>query len=227
MKLLKNAAVAADDTVNRTDILLAGGVIAGVIAGFYLMTYLAPSRDELSRQVELKKQYLVKQKELIGQEEWQKNRREQCQEQLKKSVVRLLDGTTPAIAGAELQSLLSDLATASGVEITRKTTRQEQKLEDDIIRVTVQIEINATPDQLVHFLAAMETSEKYLSIDDMAVVVMSQRRMRRIRRMTSPSVLTPDAIRPTLTVSGYIAAAKAEIEPASQGVAGVEGSEES
>jgi len=185
--------------------LMAGAVVTAIVAVFYVVTSLVPSREDLAREVETQKRYLLKQREMIGQKDMYEARLAQYTQRLEKDMTRLLTGTTPAIAGAELQSLVNDLATQSGVEISRKTPRPEQKAQENLVKISVNIDTNCTPDQLVQFLAAVANYGKFLAVDDLVVAGMQLRPQRRID------------LRPNITIAGYISAPEAKPEKAENG----------
>jgi type II secretory pathway component PulM len=182
--------------------LIVGGCVCAAIVGWYLVTTLIPSTEDLSSALELSKKKLLRQKETLQQEEEYKARVAQYQERLNQDYQRLLPFNNPSIASAELQKVLSDLATKAGVDITQKNIQKEQKLQDDLTKVSVNIQTNCNPQQLVAFLAAIENYEKFLTLDELTINGYPiQRRFE---------------IRPSMTVSGFIAApeSKAAEKPA-------------
>jgi hypothetical protein len=178
--------------------LIAGGVIALAVVVFYFMPMILP--QDLSAAVESKKNLLRRQREMIAQEDGFKARIAQAQQRLTQDMDRLLPGNNPSAAGPALQKVLQDLADSLQVEISRKTILPEQKLPENLAKVSVQVDINCNLDQLVRLMAAIENYEKLLKIDEL--FVQSQRLMNR------------DQIRPMLKVSGMIATAAPAAKPA-------------
>jgi type II secretory pathway component PulM len=179
-------------TAREKKYLIAGGAIVLVVVVFYAVTTLIPDREKLAVDVENQKRMLVRYREMIAQEDSLKSRLDKYGERLKKDMDRLLTGDTPSMAGAELQRVLSDIAAQNGVEINRKNARPEQKIQDAVVKVSVQIETNCGPDQLVQFLSAVENYPKFLTIDELSIT--SYRIQKRLE------------IHPIITVAGYIAA---------------------
>jgi hypothetical protein len=169
--------------------LIAGGMIAVGIIAFYFVPMIIP--QDLSAEVESRKNLLKRQRELIAQEDTFKARIAQAQQRLTRDMDRLLPGNNPSAAGPALQKVLQDLADSLQVEISRKTILPEQKLQENLTRVSVQLDINCNLDQLVRLMAAIENYEKFLKIDEL--FVQGQRLMNR------------DQIRPMLKVSGLVA----------------------
>ena len=167
-----------------------GAVIVGAVLIYYAATQLLPDREALSESVTLKKKMLLKQRETLSREDAYKARLVQYQTRLNQDMARLLPGDNPNVAGAELQKLLKDFADQNGVDITQKSIQPEKKLPNGLTKVTVRIDTNCSPEQLVGFLAAIGNYEKVLTVDDFTVNGFKlQKRWE---------------IRPNLAVSGYI-----------------------
>ncbi len=181
--------------------LLVGGFIAAGILIWYVGTVSLSGLEDQSVDLDVKKRLLIRQKETLAQEESYRARVDNYRQRLEQNLAKLLPGDNPSIAGAELQKLLSDLAGRAGVEIIRKDIQREQKLQDNLVKVSVRIETNCNPEQLVQYIASVENHERYLTLEELAVNGFRMQRRYEIR--------------PSMTVSGYIAVpeAKAEEQP--------------
>ncbi len=177
--------------------LIAGGVAGLMVIAFYLAPILLP--QDLSGMVETKKNELRRKREFISQEEVFKTRIAQGQQRLAQDLDRLLPGNNPTAAGPALQKVLQDLADSLQVEISRKSIQAEQKLPENLTKVTVQLDINCTLDQLARFMTAIENYEKFLKIDE--IFIQSRRLGNR------------DQIYPMLKVAGLIATSAPEAKP--------------
>jgi type II secretory pathway component PulM len=153
--------------------LFSGGAVVLVVAILYL-TPLLPSED-LSSTVKEKRTFLQKQRELLSQEESFKARLAQGQARLAQDMGRLLPVDNPSAAGPALQKILQDLADPNQVEISRKTPLPEQKLPENISKVSVQIDVSCSLEQLVRFLAAIENYDKFLKVDELNIMGIRQR----------------------------------------------------
>jgi len=182
--------------------VLAVGVIAVLAVMAYYALTLVPDGEDLARTVDLKKKMLLKQRETLSREEIYKTRLEQYKKHLDQDMTRLLAGDNPNVAAAELQKILKDFADRSSVEITGRNVIAAKKPENGIQKVSVRIDTNCNPEQLVQFLAAIENYEKFLMIDEFTI--------------NSIRVRNRYELRPNLTISGYIAVeeTKAEEKPA-------------
>ena len=186
-------------------IIAIGICIAAAVMIYYAATLLLPNRESLSQDVSLKKRMLLKQRETLTREEVYKKRIDQYRARVEKEIRLLLPGDNPNVAGAELQKILKDFADQSGVEITQKNILPEKKVQDLLTKVSVRIDTNCNLEQLVQFMTAIESYEKYLKIDE--CMINGFRLQRRF------------AIRPSLTIAGYIhARAEKPKEPPATGI---------
>ncbi len=179
-------------TAREKKFLIVGGGSLAMAALFYLALVLMPSGAGAAGTVELKKRMLLKQKETLLREQEYKTRVERYKQRLTQDLTRVLPYDNPGIASAELQKLLKDIADRNGVEIVRRDVQQEKRFQDNLVRVSVKVETNCAPDQLVQFLATVENYEKFLSVDELVINAF------RIQKRYE--------IRPIVTVSGYVVA---------------------
>ena len=179
-------------TARDKKVVSIGGAFVAAALIFYIADSIIPSRATLAADVATKRKTLLAERELLDQEESYKARVEQYRKRLAEDRKRLLPGDNANIASAELQKVLSDLATKNGVDVIRKEVRPESKVQDNLVKVSVHIEINCLPDQLVQFLSSIENYDKFISLDELTV--------------NSFKMQKRYEIRPMLTVSGYISA---------------------
>lgn len=172
-------------------LLIIGGSLTILVLVYYLATLLIPSREDSTTSAEFKKRFLLRQKETINLEEGYAARIAQYELRLKQDLARLLPGDSPAAAAATLQKVLQEMADASGVEITSKTMQQDQKTQESLMKISVQMNTTCTIDELVRFMAAIESYEKFLKVEELNIQTF------RIRNR--------DEIRPQIKVVGYVA----------------------
>lgn len=178
-------------------VLAVGAAAVLAVMAYYALTLL-PDGEDLARTVDIKKKMLLKQRETLSQEEIYKTRLEQDKKHLDQNMTRLLAGDNPNVAAAELQKILKDFADRSSVEITGRNVIAAKKPENGIQKVSVRVNTNCNPEQLVQFLAAIENYEKFLTIDEFTI--------------NSIRVRNRYELRPNLTISGYIAAQETDAE---------------
>jgi general secretion pathway protein M len=170
-------------------IVFGAAVVAAAVI-FYLIALLLPDRESLASQVQSRKEMLVRYREMLSQEEVYQKRVEEYQLHLEKSMTRLLPGDNPNVAEADLQKLLKSFADRSGVEITRTNTLPDKKMEDELVQVSVSVEVNGNLEQLVQFLTEIQNYEKFLKVEQFQITSFPNRQRQQIR--------------PSLTVAGYI-----------------------
>jgi len=175
----------------RVSILIGIAAMVAVLI-FYAVTQLVPDSQNLSREVDLKKKMLRSQRDTLSREDIYKTRLDQYRKQLDQDMTRFLPGENASLANAELQRVIKDFADRSGVEINQRIIQPEKKIQDIAVKVAVRIETNCNPEQLVQFIALIESYEKLLKIDEL--VVSSMRIQKRFE------------IHPSVTISGYIRA---------------------
>ena len=173
-----------------------GATVVAAMVIFYLIASLLPDRESRAQQVETQKAMLLKYRQLLSQEEIFKKQVEQYTAHLEQDMKLLLPGDNPNVAEADLQKLLKSYAEQSGAEITRQNTLPDEKMEDDLVKVAVSVEVNCDLDQLVHFLTAIHNHEKFLKIEQFQITGFQTQRRRQIR--------------PSLTVAGYIRSRESE-----------------
>ncbi len=186
-------------TARERRVLIIGGAVVAAALIYYVADALLPNGATLAADVATKKRTLLAQRELLGQEENYKARVDQYRKRLEQDRSRLLPFDNPNVAGAELQKVLKDLADRNGVEINQRNFQREQKLQNNLIKVPVQVNIQCNPDQLVQFLAAIENYEKFLTVDELSI--------------TSFQMQKRYETRPAVTVSGYIPAPPEAAKP--------------
>jgi type II secretory pathway component PulM len=183
--------------------ILIGAIAVLAIAVFYFVSGPSPVKQEASLSVEQQRRALLQSREILAQEPVYRARAEQYRQRLQQLRATFLQGDNASIAGAELQRVLKELADQSGVDIVRRTIRGEQKLQNGVVKVSVNIETNCQPDQLVRFLAAIENYEKHLSVDELQI--------------NSFRIQKRYEMRPILTVSGYILVPETKAEAKTAG----------
>lgn len=187
-------------TPREKKFLFFGAIIIAAVAIFYLITLLLPNRESGAQLVEDKRAMLLKQRELLSQEEIYKKQVEEYTLHLERDLRQLLPGDNPNVAEADLQKLLMSFADQSGVEINRKNTLPDEEMENGLIKVSVSIEVNCNLDQLVQFLTAIQNYNRLLNIEQLQITGFQTQRRQQIR--------------PSMTVVGYISSKEPESEEA-------------
>jgi Tfp pilus assembly protein PilN len=114
----------------------------------------------------------------------------------------LLPGATVAQAEQALLKVLQDVADANQVELIQKTKQPDQQVLQDLTKVTIQLETNCSFDQLVRFLDAIMSYERFLRVDELSIV--------------SLRIQGKWEIRPSLKVAGFFENAPDEVPAKTQ-----------
>jgi len=182
-------------------ILYAGIAVAAVILIYYVATSFSPGGGEsLADKVATQESLLIRQRELIGREDFYKKRIEDAEDDLAKIQTRLLPGNDASTAVMELQRVLEDFAERSGVIITTRTPMPERKVadSDSMVKVSVRVGLDCTLEDLVDFLTAVKNYDKFLKVDDIQINTNLTQRQYVIRRPLN------------MVIAGYISVAPPE-----------------
>ena len=166
-------------------ILYAGILMAVLILIYYAATEFSPGDGaSLAERVETQERLLSRQRELIGRKEFYEKRIEEAENDLVKIQTRLLPGNNIDGAGTELQRILTGLANQSGVEIRTKSNMPQEKVVDNdtLIKISVQLGIDCTIEDLVDFLTAIRNYDKFLKVERMTIQTQTSQRQMTIRR---------------------------------------------
>lgn len=169
--------------------IVIGGIVGALALLVYFVLMLLPD-FESQASVEQKRRMLLQYKEMLNSEELYTARIEQYRKRMQEDSSRLLAGETSNIAGADLTNVLVQLATQSGVTISRREQQSQQELQNNLIRIPVRMDMTCNMDQLVQFLTAVENYDKLLTVDELSIA--------------SFQIQKRWDTRPNVTISGYI-----------------------
>lgn len=104
---------------------------------------------------------------------------------------RLLTGDTPALAAVDIQNLLNGIAGRRAIDIkTMRVLKPDGEDQNKYMVIPVEFSITSTVRQLKEVLYRIESSPKYLTINNI--------------RITAPKLQQPEQIKSTLTVAGFM-----------------------
>jgi hypothetical protein len=182
-------------------------VVVAAVLFFYAFSWLLENRADVSTKVEQKKKLLSRQRETLDLEADCQKRLDRLRLQLQNDKRRLLPGNSPNVAGSDLGKILEDFANGSGVEITLKTPMPEKKIDDRLMRVSVQIQTNCAIEQLVQFLTAIENYDKSLVVNEFTIYSTYR------SSILSSGGALQKRLSPTLIISGFINAPESKPKP--------------
>ena len=167
-------------------VLLFGALIYRVMPMF---GGLVPSEES----IEIKEKQLTKYHQMMENGKGLDKRLRSIKRSLDQAETGLLSGKTPSLAAVDLQNTLQGIADQSGVEIRRFQVLKPKPLErKPYLSIEVEFYIFVTVRQLRDILYRVETSPKYLTVEN--VKTMHNRR-------------NPAEIRCQITVAGFVKAA--------------------
>jgi hypothetical protein len=170
-----------------------GAVVLAAALIFYGFSLIMENRAAVTKKVELKKRKLEKQSDILTQKALYIRQLDQYNQQLQNDMNRLLPGNSPNMAVSELGRVIDTFANTTGVDIIQKNPQPEKKIDDKLVRVSVQITASCFMDQLVQFLVAIKNYDKFLTVNQFQV----------LGTIRFPNQ-TQKKINPQLTISGYI-----------------------
>ncbi len=81
----------------------------------------------------------------------------------------LLPGATPEQAAQALDKILQNLADANQVELIRKRKQPDQKIPENLTKVTMHMDVDCNFEQLVRFLETIKGYEKFLRVEELLI----------------------------------------------------------
>ena len=175
----------------REKILVGLALAVGVLLGGWTLV-LEPILDRNRSTAELvpaREQVLRQKRELLARQAAITADLDATMKRFDKLAEGFLTSATPAVAAAELQKLVKDMAAQAKTEV-----RSERILppadRGELLEIPVEIAVSCEIRQLVDLLARLEAAPKLLTIQDLKLRVVN--------------VTQPKEILATVTLSGYI-----------------------
>ncbi len=117
---------------------------------------------------------------------------------LKQGESGLLTGKTPALAAADIQKVVREMADKSQMGIkTVRVLKPEDVGGNHYLSIPVQLSVAGTVRQLKEFLYQIMTSSKYLTVEKLGITV-SRRRLRR------GTTKTAESVNADITINGFL-----------------------
>ena len=149
-------------------------------------------------EIELKKKQLVKYQRMFQTGGDLEKEVAALKATLKQGESGLLTGKTPALAAADIQKVVREMAEKSQVEIKRvRVLKPEDVGGSHYLSIPVQLTINGTVRHLKEFLYQIMTSSKYLTVQKVGITV----NRRRLRRGATKQA---ESINANITVNGFL-----------------------
>jgi len=187
-------------------------VILGILLYLYVIYPLLITNGNGSSEIEAQQGLLAKYRRTIAMEELYRKALQQRKEQGIDVSGRLISGNTPALAAAELSSLIRKFAEDTNVHINRENVNPTKETGSHQ-KISLQLSISSDVIGLRDFLYKIQSDEKLLDVESLTVNSRVTRRGKSSRyrrsRGENPSFSLQETeveLNVTMVVSGYIAA---------------------
>lgn len=145
----------------------------------------------------LKEKRLIKYQKMLHSAGDQEKELSILEAALKRGEAGLLTGKTPALAAADIQKVVHEIAKKSHVEIQSvRVLKPKDVVGSHYLSIPVQVVIKGVMRQLTKFLYQIVQSSKYLTVQEVRIIVTR----RRLRGKASVSEL----IKADITINGFL-----------------------
>jgi len=152
---------------------IALGLGGGGVALFLILSFgVLPQFDQLGAStegVQQKEVELRRDRRLMAEEAIEKVSLSTARERLKGLEAGLLEATTPSLASAEWQRLVSQLAESKSIQLMSSESLRTRDLGGGYSLVTGRAQFRCRLDQFVDFVAALTSFSKLLSVTDLSL----------------------------------------------------------
>jgi len=172
-------------------------LIAGAVLLFFGLIYrFSPDLDFLNtttEEIQLKEKKLIKYRQMVREKNFLEKKLISLNRTIDRAEAGLLTGKTPALAGVDLQNILTEIVSKSEIEIkTMRVMKPEEFEAFDYLGILIQATFVARTRQLKEILYQIEASDKLLAIKELKI--------RSLRRRKEPGM-----VQTTIRVEGYMA----------------------
>ncbi len=145
--------------------------------------------------IAIKKRQLVKYEKMVGSLSGLEGEITHLHDTLKKSEKGLLTGKTTALAAANIQQVVQDIAKKCQIEIKSvRVLKPKEVGGNHYLSIPVQLSLSGDIRQLKEFLYQIMISPKYLTVQDVKIIVRRRRRGRATVNLMSADI----------TVNGFL-----------------------
>ena len=143
-----------------------GPIVILVLVFFYLVQPFTDAQADVETQLDVKADLLQRSIQLIQQRGLYLERLDTLDRALEDHSGMLLDSPNSSKATSELELTIRNLASEQGVTIARSNPLQERKLGERYSKITLQLNLQASMDQLVSFVHSLSSYPKFLLVED-------------------------------------------------------------
>jgi len=156
--------------------ILTIGVVA--VALFLVFTYvISPfieSEQDIRERTQQREMLLQKYEKIISQQKEIEKKLTQIKRQQGQLNKKLLKGSTPSLAAAEMQKMLEQISKKHDLELKSVKVKEAEK-EGDFLAIPLEIRLTTDLNRTRKFLADLENNQKYLIIPQLKISVKNQR----------------------------------------------------
>lgn len=152
------------------------GIVA--VALFLVFTYvISPfmeSEQDIRDRTQQLEMLLQKYEKIIGQQTEIEKKLTQTKRQQGQLDKKLLKGSTPSLAAAEMQKMLEQISKKHDLELKSVKVKEAEK-EGDFLAIPLEIRLTTDLNRTRKFLSDLEKNQKYLIIPQLKISVKNQR----------------------------------------------------
>ena len=152
------------------------GIVA--VALFLVFTYvISPfmeSEQDIRDRTQQLEMLLQKYEKIIGQQKEIEKKLTQTKRQQGQLNNKLLKGSTPSLAAAEMQKMLEQISKKHDLELKSVKVKEAEK-EGDFLAIPLEIRLTTDLNRTRKFLSDLEKNQKYLIIPQLKISVKNQR----------------------------------------------------
>ena len=156
--------------------ILTIGIVA--VALFLVYTYvISPfieSEQDIRERTEQREMLLQKYEKIISQRKEIEKKLTQIKRQQGQLNKKLLKGSTPSLAAAEMQKMLEQISKKHDLELKSVKVKDAEK-EGDFLAIPLEIRLTTDLNSTRKFLSDLEKNQKYLIIPQLKISVKNQR----------------------------------------------------
>ena len=156
-------------------ILTIGGLaVTAFLFITYVITPFFESEQEIRDKTEQGEILLKKYEKIINQKSEVEKNLAQVKRELSKIKGKLLKGSTPSLAAAEMQKMLEKLSKVHDLELKSVKVKEAEK-EGDFLIIPLELRLTTDLNRTRKFLTDLEKNQKYLIIPQLKISVKNQR----------------------------------------------------
>jgi Tfp pilus assembly protein PilO len=140
----------------------------------YVISPFIESEQDIRERTEQREMLLQKYEKIISQRKEIEKKLTQIKRQQGQLNQKLLKGSTPSLAAAEMQKMLEQISKKYDLELKSVKVKDAEK-EGDFLAIPLEIRLTTDLNSTRKFLADLENNQKYLIIPQLKISVKNQR----------------------------------------------------